>query len=513
MILSPETLDSLLEIALDLSASLSGNTRYQRLIEAIRKIVPSDASAILRYDNGVLIPVAIDGLSPEILGKRFYPNEHPRLKSILESRVPISFPADDPRPDPYDGLVDFDHSRKMPVHSCMGCSLYMGDSLVGVLTLDALKLGVFDQVDKSKFATFAKLAAATIRTAHIIDSLEEMAEHRSKINRELVDEALKRSGDLKGKSDAMLQLINEVNMVAQSDLSVLITGDTGVGKELVARTLHAQSLRQQQPLVYINCAALPETLAESELFGHVKGSFTGATRNRAGKFELADRGTLFLDEIGELPLSIQAKLLRVLQSGEVQRVGGDKNLMVDVRILAATNRHLDEEVKEGRFRSDLYHRLSVYPIHVPPLRERDGDIPILANHFIKQSKIKLGCKEIRLTKEALQILEQYKWPGNIREFEHVLIRAALRAGQGNPQGIVIIDQSHLGMLQNNGKSENTNQNNKDITISLKEAVEQTQKELISKEVESCDGNWSKAAENLQVDRSNLYRMAKRLGIK
>ena len=162
--------------------------------------------------------------------------------------------------------------------------------------------------------------------------------------------------------------------MAQSNYAVLISGETGTGKEVVAHQIHAQSLRNQQPMVYVNCAALPESLAESELFGHVKGAFTGANNQRAGKFELADGGTIFLDEIGELPLSLQAKLLRVLQQGEVQRVGADKNLQVDVRLIAATNRDLEQEVAEGRFRSDLFHRLKVFPIHVPPLREREGDI-------------------------------------------------------------------------------------------------------------------------------------------
>jgi Transcriptional regulator containing GAF, AAA-type ATPase, and DNA binding domains len=208
---------------------------------------------------------------------------------------------------------------------------------------------------------------------------------------------------------------------------VLITGETGVGKELVAMALHQASNRADKPLVSLNCAALPDTLVESELFGHVRGAFTGAHGERRGKFELANGGTLFLDEVGELPLTVQAKLLRVLQSGQLQRLGSDREHRVDVRLIAATNRDLAAEVRTGNYRADFYHRLSVYPLQVPPLRERGRDAVLLAGYFLEQNRSRLGLNSLRLSSEAQAALLAYDWPGNVRELEHLIGRSALKA--------------------------------------------------------------------------------------
>lgn len=219
----------------------------------------------------------------------------------------------------------------------------------------------------------------------------------------------------------------EIDIVAASDLNVLISGETGTGKELVAKAVHQGSPRAANPLVYLNCAALPESVAESELFGHVKGAFTGAISNRSGKFEMADNGTLFLDEIGELSLALQAKLLRVLQYGDIQRVGDDRSLRVDVRVLAATNRDLRQEVVEGRFRADLYHRLSVFPLSVPPLRERESDVVLLAGYFCEQCRLRMGLARVILAEAARNRLQQWSWPCNVRELEHAIHRAVVLA--------------------------------------------------------------------------------------
>lgn len=213
---------------------------------------------------------------------------------------------------------------------------------------------------------------------------------------------------------------------------MLISGETGTGKELVAKAVHQGSPRAANPLVYLNCAALPESVAESELFGHVKGAFTGAISNRSGKFEMADNGTLFLDEIGELSLALQAKLLRVLQYGDIQRVGDDRSLRVDVRVLAATNRDLRQEVVEGRFRADLYHRLSVFPLSVPPLRERESDVVLLAGYFCEQCRLRMGLARVILAEAARNRLQQWSWPGNVRELEHAIHRAVVLARATRP---------------------------------------------------------------------------------
>ena len=300
-------------------------------------------------------------------------------------------------------------------------------------------------------------------------------------------------------------------VVASSELSVLITGETGVGKEVVARTVHEKSQRSHLPIVQINCAALSENIAESELFGHVKGSFTGATKDRMGKFELANHGTLFLDEIGELSLNTQAKLLRAIQEGEIQRVGADKNIYVDVRIIAATNRDLAHEVEQGRFREDLYHRLSVFPLKVPALKERLDDIPRLANHILHNIKGKIGTNEVTVGAKAMQQLMSYDWPGNVRELQHVLMRAALRAAATSPDRSGEIAPSHLGL----DAISNVAENEQAIDIGDKpynDLLGDFQRKLITKAMEENDFVWAKAARALQLDRGNLYRQAKRLGI-
>ncbi len=519
-------IDALLEIAVDLTRGLSTQERYQRLLGAVRGVLTCDASALLKYEKGLLIPVAVDGLSPDTIGRRFDPKQHPRFEQIISSKQPVRFPVDSKLPDPYDGLV-IDHVGNLEVHACMGCALYVDELLVGVLTLDGLTPGMFDDVDDQTMSTFSAMAAAAMSTALMIEGLEHQAKHKNLLAQELVSEALQRGGDLIGQSEEMRHLNSELELVAASDLSVLINGETGVGKELVARTIHSLSERAQNPLVYINCAALPESIAESELFGHKKGAFTGAVSDRGGKFELANGGTLFLDEIGELPLLLQAKMLRVLQDGEIQRVGSDKTKHVDVRILAATNRDLKDEVEEGRFRSDLYHRLSVFPVKVPALRERTSDIALLAGYFIESMRTKLGLNSLCISSAALQQLESYPWPGNVRELEHVISRAALRARSQHKDGIATIKPDHCDISSDQVDDSSIDSEDEKILtdtnmaadikmpidIKMNDALNDFQREVILNRLNICDQNWSRAAKSLGLDRGNLHRMAKRLGLK
>jgi len=234
-----------------------------------------------------------------------------------------------------------------------------------------------------------------------------------------------RYGDLVGRSEGILKVLRQVNQVAETDMTVLILGETGTGKELVARAVHGQSARRERPLVKVNCSALPGELIESELFGHEKGAFTGATGRQVGRFELADGGTIFLDEVGDLPLKLQAKLLRVLQEGEFERLGSGKTIKVDVRVIAATNRDLMQAVQRGRFRMDLYYRLNVYPIGLPPLRERREDIGLLAEIFLREASRRLGRLFDPISGEVLTALRGYDWPGNVRELQNVIERAAV----------------------------------------------------------------------------------------
>lgn len=226
-----------------------------------------------------------------------------------------------------------------------------------------------------------------------------------------------------GNSPALLQTLRQVELVADTDANVLIVGETGTGKELIARAIHDRSARQERPLVKVNCGAISAGLVESELFGHVKGAFTGALASREGRFKLADGGTIFLDEVGELPLETQVKLLRVLQEQEFEPVGSDRTVKVDVRIIAATNRNLDEATRAGKFRSDLLYRLNVFPIHIPPLRSCLEDVPLLARFFLQKFTRKLGKSVTRISDDTLCRLASYHWPGNIRELQNVVERA------------------------------------------------------------------------------------------
>jgi len=250
-------------------------------------------------------------------------------------------------------------------------------------------------------------------------------------NEFLQDEVRENFGDIIGRSPAIQKVLAQISTVAPTEANVLVLGESGTGKELVARAIHDLSSRKEHPLVRVNCASIPKELFESEFFGHVRGAFTGAIKDRVGRFELADGGTLFLDEIGEIPLDLQSKLLRVLQEGQFERLGDDRTRTVQVRLIAATNRDLLTEAKAGRFRLDLYYRLSVFPIEVPALRERLDDLRLLTEHFLKQSARRLGLPRPHLSKLHLQQLQSYDWPGNVRELQNVIERAVIisRGGQ------------------------------------------------------------------------------------
>ena len=278
------------------------------------------------------------------------------------------------------------------------------------------------------------------RTAELSEALTEVEQLKQKLEHEntwLRSElqAHQPYGDIIGQSPPVKQLVTQIELVAPTDASVLALGESGTGKELVAREIHRHSSRASKPIIKVNCGAIPKTLYESELFGHIKGAFTGAVRDRQGRFEAADGGTLFLDEVGEIPLELQSKLLRVLQEGTFSRVGEQRMRQVNVRIIAATNRDLKKAAQEGTFREDLYYRLNVFPIRVPPLRERRSDVPLLAAYFIEQASLRMGLTNPpNLPEEELERLKRYNWPGNIRELQNVVERA------------VIMSRAHGGRL-------------------------------------------------------------------
>ncbi|WP_050469404.1 nitric oxide reductase transcriptional regulator NorR [Herbaspirillum chlorophenolicum] len=524
---SKALLDALLPLVADLSREMDERERYRRLLEAMRTLFPCDATALLRLDGEVLVPLAIDGLSRDTLGRRFRVGEHPRFGVLLANGAPTRFPADSPLPDPYDGLVDGlndIHSGQLEVHDCMGCALNVNGRPWGLVTLDALGAGRFDSVDMASLQAFADLAAATVNVAERIDNLSatgEQERQRAEAYRLGLEESQGKR-ELIGQSPAHLQLVQEIRMAAPSDMAVLVTGETGVGKELVAHALHAASPRAHKPMISLNCAALPDTLVESELFGHVRGAFSGAVADRRGKFEMADGGTLFLDEVGELPLTVQAKLLRVLQSGQLQRVGSDREHRVDVRLIAATNRDLADEVKRGRFRADFYHRLSVFPIRVPPLRERGRDVLLLAGYFLEQNRARLGLSSLRLSADAQRALLGYAWPGNIRELEHLVGRSALRAlaAHKSRPAILTLGASELDLKADGATAVAERTEDEDQPgdpsgpiMNLRDAVEDYERKLVADSLERNANNLAATARELGLDRANLSRLARRLGLR
>ncbi|ENU1226673.1 MULTISPECIES: nitric oxide reductase transcriptional regulator NorR [Providencia] len=501
------SVEALAKIAIELQDGMGHADRFQRLITTLRQSLGCDACALLRYESGQFIPLAIDGLMADVLGRRFSLAGHPRLEAIARAGDVVRFPADSQLPDPYDGLIP--HHQHLKVHACVGLPLYAGQNLIGALTLDGMEPDQFDAFSDESLRLIAALAAGALNNALLIEQLE----NQNILPNNTV--LFKPAGETEiiGLSLCMQQLKKEIDIVAGSELNVLVGGETGTGKELVVKSIHEKSLRAKHPLIYLNCAALPESVAESELFGHVKGAFTGAISHRSGKFEMADNGTLFLDEIGELSLALQAKLLRVLQYGDIQRVGDDRSLRVNVRVLAATNRDLREEVLEGRFRADLFHRLSVFPLFVPPLKERGDDIILLAGYFCEQYRQRFGLSSVVLNTSLQRYLLNYSWPGNVRELEHAIHRAIVLARASSDTGDIILQPQYFIFGNNEYELTETPQEVISLTQNLREATDNFQRTLITQVLEKKHHNWSACARELSLDIANLHRLAKRLGLK
>ncbi len=504
----------------DLVTELPQGIRLQRLVGAIRAEFRCGAVALLRLGGDDLRPEATVGLVHETLGRRFVVGQHPRLAAILADRRPVCFDHDSGLPDPYDGLLESCVGEPLPVHDCMGVSLFVEGNLWGVLTLDALEPGTFDAKAQELLARYTLLIEAAIRVTRLEQERRNLSILRQDI--QVSGTTASDSDEILGHSPVIAKLLAELDVVADSELPVLLTGETGVGKELFARRVHYHSPRSQAPLVHVNCAALPESLAESELFGHIKGAFSGATTERAGRVEAANGGTLFLDEVGELPLTVQAKLLRTLQNGEIQRLGEDKPRRVDVRIVAATNRNLQDRVRDGKFRADLYHRLSVYPIPIPPLRERGNDVLVLAGHFLELNRARLGVRSLRLSPAAELAVLKYPWPGNIRELEHVISRAALKAiSHGVDRNSILTLDSGLLDLEPAESSQiedvlprvQPGDRHSETAGALRLQVENCQRQAIREALESSHDNWAAAARMLELDPSNLHKLARKLGMK
>ncbi|UCE04822.1 MAG: sigma-54-dependent Fis family transcriptional regulator [bacterium] len=358
--------------------------------------------------------------------------------------------------------------------------------------VEAMKLGAYDFLPKP------------CKPDHILLVIKKALERKELLeeNRYLRMELDGQYQMVTGESEEMNKVMDMAQKVAKSRSTVLIGGESGTGKQLMARAIHTMSDRKDRPFIQVNCTTLSEQLLESDLFGHEKGAFTGAIKQKKGRYELADKGTLFLDEIGDLPATIQAKLLHVLEYGEFQRVGGTETLRTDVRIIAATNKNLQSQVKEGRFREDLFYRLNVVILHLPSLRERSGDISFFAEHFLKKHSRAMQKNIVRITSEAMGILRSYFWPGNIRELENAIERAVVLASGKE------LTPDLFSLLLTDGRSVEEIE----IGIPLEDALLRFKKQFISKTLCFTDNNQTQAAELLKIQRTYLNRLIKDLNI-
>jgi Nif-specific regulatory protein len=418
------------------------------------------------------------------------------LKEVLEGKKIKILLTNEP--------FDFtEHEEKLVLFAL---PIVLGKQILGILGILARaeeQEGFWNEADETIFNFFEVLASMI---AQAVKSHIEILQEREKIFAETsyLRQELKEKYDFEnliGNSSAMRQVYAQVVQVARTNVTVMLRGESGTGKEMVANAIHFNSLRAKKPLVKVNCAALPETLIESELFGYEKGAFTGAYKSKKGRFELADGGTLFLDEIGDLPLHTQAKLLRVLQDKEFERLGGTETIKVNVRLIAATNKNLEQEISEGRFREDLYYRLNVFTIFLPPLRERKSDILLLAEYFLEKYE-KIHGKHIkRISTPAIDMLTAYHYPGNVRELENAIERAVV-ACDGN-----VIHAHHLPPSLQTAEVSGTIPK-----TSLQSAVEALERDLIQDALKTTRGNCAKAASLLNTTERIFNYKVKKYGI-
>ena len=404
-----------------------------------------------------------------------------------------------------DALYDAEFSAARSVMDFKLCSvlcvpLMVRGELLGVIYLgNDNVVNLFTQESLHVATVFAAQAAMVLRNAILIRELQ--------LSNESLTQQIERMnfGSLIGVSRSMREIFKKIDKVAKTDVTVLIEGETGTGKELVAAELHRRSSRKDGPFVVINCGAIPENLLESELFGHIKGAFTGAIATRDGKFQQAHGGSLFLDEVGEMPVSLQAKLLRVLQEKEFERVGGEKTIQVKVRVLATTNRNLMEEVEKGKFREDLYYRLNVFPIVVPPLRDRSDDILLLAETFLKRHARKHGLEKAKFSKPAVNAMRDHIWPGNVRELENAVERAVILTDQGKAIGPELLGLGGVPVTfpSSPDKAVASEESEPAEEIEGILTMEEIEREHILQALKATSGNRTKAAELLAINVRTL----------
>ena len=471
---------------------------------SIQRILVADDEESIRWvlskslkKQGFIVDLAEDGTQARnMAGKHHYD------LAVLDIKMP--------------GIHGLDLLKEFRTHHPHTLVVIMTAEATMEHAVSAMKHGAYDYLTKpfdlTALDAIILKAEKAAEVSEQIDQLKEELQDQYSFGRSII-----------GNSQPMQEVYKTLGRVAGSDVTVLVTGESGTGKELIARAIHINSQRLGKPFIAINCAAIPHELLESELFGHERGSFTGATERKAGKFEQADGGTLFLDEIGDMPLELQAKLLRVLQEKEITRTGGSQTLRIDVRIVAATNQNIDTLVKDKLFREDLFYRLNVVPINLPALRDRQADIPMLVDFFLQRAKQDLGIQQMECTDEALKLLKAHDWPGNVRELENVIKRAALLCpnhiltpadfpGLGDGRKVHSQDESLEALVSRKLENALAQMNLQEMNNLYEMVLHQVERPLINIVLNKARGNQVRTAEILGINRNTLRKKITTLAI-
>lgn len=474
------------------------------VLDVINEIIPYELAVILSKEgnNNLKVRYARGPLATEKLKNfKIHLKKHPDIEEVLQSgKVKLVEETNDPNhQDTYEEIIDLPTG-----HSCMLAPLKIDSETLGLLTLDHRNCDMFTPQRVTIANSLTKLISLALAQSMATDLLLNEKETLIYERTSLIGDISSIVEGLIGRSSVWIQVLEKIKLVSPTESHVMILGETGTGKEQVAKAIHTLSKRSTKPFITLNCSALNYNLAESELFGHEKGAFTGAISARRGRFELADGGTLFLDEIGDLPLDIQPKLLRAIQEGTFERLGSEKTINANVRIICATNVDLEAKVKEGKFREDLYYRLNVFPINLPPLRERKDDIYLLANYFLGKLSQKFSDKKLSISKEAINVLRENPWFGNVRELQNTLERAVILSKDG------IIKPSDLIFEKKRVSKSECEEKKKAI-----ESFDEETKKIIKRALELSNGKiYGKdgAAALLKMKPTTLQSKMKKLGI-
>ncbi len=496
-------LEMLIDITKNLNSTLNLNELLAGIIDSVIRLADTDRGFLMlaAQDGSLQFRIARDRRE-QFLAQDDFEVSRSIVSDVFDKGKPlfISNATEDAQFKDQQSVID------LRLHTAVCVPLKLENRIIGVIYTDSSRLSKeLSEDDMSIVMAFAAQAAIAIENARLHGELMLSRENLTRENQQLKQEL---SGQYEfsgiiGKSKSMHDIFGVIQRVAPLDTTVLIHGETGTGKELIARAIHHHSLRRDGAIVPINCGAMPPDLLESELFGHKKGAFTGAVSDKAGLFETANGGTIFLDEIGDMPLPLQVKLLRTLQEGEIRRVGDNTTRKVDVRVIAATNRDLGEDIRNGRFRQDLFYRLNVVPITIPPLRDRKDDILPLTEHFLKKYSKKMNKGEIRIVPETMKILMSFNWPGNVRELENTIERSLALCGDSNILSKEFFPQFGVeaGFLDELG-----------ARGTLKEKLAVVEKQIIMEVLAETGWKITRAAEILDVTRQHIHNKIKAHGI-